>query len=217
MGDAVVASDAGDASPLAESEPDRHLRADARRNRTAILEAAEALVRDRGLDVPMDDIAERAGVGVGTLYRNFPTKDALIRAVLATRMAPLLDRAREGLRAEDPAAAFFTFLQQMASHFAGFKALADALIEGGFDLESAKRDLTREPIAAATELLARAQRAGAVRPDISIADVTMLMSGLGHPECPFDDAISRTRYVDLVCDALGPGVRVQARGPEPAA
>src|SRR2546427_12313083 len=80
---------------------DRTLRADARRNREAVIAAAKKLFADQGLDAQMPDVARAAKVGVGTVYRHFPTKDDLITAMAAERFERLAEKAREGLEAED--------------------------------------------------------------------------------------------------------------------
>src|SRR5579863_7264952 len=86
--------------------PIRPLRADAERNRQRVLEVAQAVFATEGLAVPIDEIARRAGLGVGTLYRHFPTKEALFGAIVTGRMQSLVDEARAGLKAKDPAGAF---------------------------------------------------------------------------------------------------------------
>src|SRR5436309_8119877 len=80
---------------------DRALRADARRNREAVIAAAKKLFADQGLDAQMPDVAKAAKVGVGTVYRHFPTKDALIAALAAERFGRLAEEAREGIAADD--------------------------------------------------------------------------------------------------------------------
>src|SRR5438874_9446076 len=79
----------------------RALRADARRNREAVIAAAKKLFADQGLDAQMPDVARVANVGVGTVYRHFPTKDELIASLVAERFERLAEKAREGLEAED--------------------------------------------------------------------------------------------------------------------
>src|ERR1035441_8815003 len=103
---------AGPRSPEAAraASPGRPLRADARRNRLKVLEAARAAFAAEGIAVPLDDIARRAGVGAGTVYRHFPTKEALFEAVVADQLQLLVGDAREALRADDAGEAFFGFL-----------------------------------------------------------------------------------------------------------
>src|ERR1035441_10557449 len=90
---------------------ERHLRVDAQRNLERILEAAATLMATHGIDVPIDEVAQLAQVGVGTVYRNFPTKDALFEALLMARITPLVAAARAAADAEDPGDAFVTFVR----------------------------------------------------------------------------------------------------------
>src|SRR3984893_9863817 len=119
---------------------DRHLRADAKRNRGRILEAATTLMATHGIDVPIDEIAQLAQVGVGTVYRNFPTKGALFEALLMARLQPLVVAARMAAGSDDPGNAFVTFVRRLSDEFADFKALADAMAASGIDLSAAKHE-----------------------------------------------------------------------------
>src|ERR1700693_5409369 len=139
---------------------ERHLRADAQRNRERILEAATTLMATQGIDVPIDEIAQLAQVGVGTVYRNFPTKGALFEALLMARISPLVAAARSAAAADDPGEAFVTFVRQLCDEFADFKALADAMAPSGVDLSATKQEISGDLIGAVTELLQRAQQAG---------------------------------------------------------
>jgi len=186
---------------------ERHLRADAQRNRERILEAATALMATHGIDVPIDEIARLAQVGVGTVYRNFPTKGALFEALLMARIAPLVAAARSAATADDPGDAFVTFVRQVSDEFADFRALADAMAESGVDLSAAKQHISGDLIVAVEELLRRAQAAGRVRPDVTISDVSAMMAGLSHADPSFMDPPQRQRCVALVCDSLLVGAR----------
>ena len=186
---------------------DRHLRVDAQRNRERILEAATSLMATHGIDVPIDEIAQRAQVGVGTLYRNFPTKGALFEALLLARITPLVGAAREAANADDPGDAFVSFVRRLCAEFADFKALADAMAAAGVDLSAAKSEISGELIAAVTELLELAQQAGRIRPDVTISDVSAMMAGLSHADPMFMDPPQRQRCVALVCDSLLVGAR----------
>jgi AcrR family transcriptional regulator len=151
----------------------RPLRADAERNRERILAAAGEIFAERGLDVSLDDIAAHAGVGVGTVYRRFPDKDALIDALFEEKIDRVVALADGALEIEDPWEGFTTFMRGMCRMQAGDRGFKDALLA---------RDRGRDRVAAAREriapramkLLARAQEAGAVRPDIGPFDVPML-------------------------------------------
>jgi AcrR family transcriptional regulator len=186
---------------------DRHLRADAQRNRDRILEAATTLMATQGIDVSIDAIAELAQVGVGTLYRNFPTKGALFQALLMARITPLVEQARAAANAADAGDAFVTFVRQLCDEFADFRALADAMAASGVDLSVTKQAVSGELIDAVSVLLQRAQDAGRIRPDVTITDVSAMMAGLSHADPSFMDAPQRRRCVALVCDSLLLGAR----------
>jgi AcrR family transcriptional regulator len=182
---------------------EKPLRADAQRNRQRVLEVAEQVFATEGLAVPIDEIARRADVGVGTLYRHFPTKEALYAAVVLSRLEAATAHARELSRAPDPGAAFFVFLERLVRQGSVKKDLVEALAASGAQyresLGSAKKDLG----VAFGKLLARAQRAGAVRKDATVADVFALIHGpfavLGRQGA---DAAARERLFSIVCDGL---------------
>jgi AcrR family transcriptional regulator len=166
------------------------------------LKAAEAVFRTQGADAPIDEIARRAGVGVGTVYRNYPTKAAVLQAILEARLGPIVAAARKARGADDPGEALFALLRRLADEASIFKELADSIAAAGIDMHTAKENLSAEIHAAMSELLVSAQNAGGVRPDVSIDDVTMLMGGLSHTTFAASDERGRSRCVDLVCDAL---------------
>ena len=156
----------------------RPLRADARRNRERLLRAASAAFAADGLSVPLDEIARRAGVGPGTLYRHFPAKEALFEAVLRDRLERLADEARALGQAADPGPALLGFIGRLIAEAAPKQDLVEALAGGGADLNAALAATSarlREDIG---RLLARAQRDGAVRSDITTADLMALISGV---------------------------------------
>jgi AcrR family transcriptional regulator len=186
---------------------ERHLRVDAQRNRERILDAATALMATHGIDVPIDEIAQLAQVGVGTVYRNFPTKGALFEALLLARIEPLVLAARSACEADDPGDAFVTFVRRLSDEFADFKALADAMAASGVEFTVAKQEIAGQLIAAVEELLKRAQDAGRIRPDVTITDVSAMMTGLSHTDPLFMDPPQRHRCVALVCDSLLVGAR----------
>ena len=129
---------------MADSVHAPTLRADARRNRARILEVAREVFASEGLAVPIDTVAARAGVGVGTVYRHFPTEEALFVAIVVDHVQALADEARAA--ADDPGEAFYGFLRLMAERSATDMALADAFTEAGVDIKSSlgvcKHDLT---------------------------------------------------------------------------
>ncbi len=111
----------------------RPLRADARRNRAKVLVAAEEVFASEGLSVPIDEVARRAGVGVGTVYRHFPTKEALFEAIVIARLEALVERAEELCAADDPGTALFTFISELVDLAVKKKDLTDELARAGVE------------------------------------------------------------------------------------
>ena len=140
---------------------ERPLRADAQRNRARILEAAEVVFAADGIEAPVDVIAEKAGVGVGTLYRHFPTKEKLCEAILLDRLAALMADARALADADDPVAAFFGFLEHFVELGASKRDLIVAVMGAGLDFDEAAAPVKEELREAVGVLLQRAQDAGA--------------------------------------------------------
>ncbi|WP_242910001.1 TetR/AcrR family transcriptional regulator [Actinomadura terrae] len=158
--------------------PGRPLRADALRNRAKVLAAAESVFAARGTSASTEEVAREAGVGIGTVFRHFPTKESLLEAVLASLLERLADDARGLLAAEDPGAAFFGFFARVVGQAGAKHALSEALAEAGAENTGGKaRPALRSAVAA---LLARAQEAGAVRADVGPAQVMALLAGLSH-------------------------------------
>ncbi|MFI0897275.1 TetR/AcrR family transcriptional regulator [Streptomyces sp. NPDC020983] len=182
------------------------MRADARRNRELLLRAAQDAFAEEGIGVPLDEVARRAGVGPGTLYRHFPTKEALFEAVVHERLRELAARAREAADAADPGAAFFGFVAHMVREAAPKQDLVDALGGAGAELQTALAATAGELREEVGRLLARAQRSGAVRPDLGAGDLMALLSGLLHalrgrsrdPAAPADQEVMTA----VLCDGL---------------
>jgi AcrR family transcriptional regulator len=164
-----------DAETAQGAEP--RLRADARRNRARILAVAVQAFATEGLSVPVQEIARRAGVGTGTVSRHFPTKEALFEAILLSRAGQLTEEATALLDDAEPGAAFFSFFSKLIGEGAANLGLAEALTGAGYDLDAAARRDGVDPMTALDRLLGRAQRAGAVRPDVDVADVKALIGG----------------------------------------
>jgi AcrR family transcriptional regulator len=182
----------------------RPLRADARRNRQRVLDVAFAVFAAEGLAVPVHEIARRAGVGTGTVSRHFPTKEALFQAVFIDRVERLDGRARALAAAADPGAAFMEFFALLVAEGAANRGLAEALAGAGFDLEAAASGADHDIMGALRGLLARAQRAGAVRDDVQIADVKALLAGCLARERDAADAAGRDRVIAIVSQGLRP-------------
>jgi AcrR family transcriptional regulator len=149
----------------------RPLRRDAERNRLRILQAAREVFADRGFEASLDQIAAHAGVGVGTVYRRFPDKDALIDALFEERIGEVAAAAQRGLCASDPWEGLVGFLQQANALLARDRGLQQALLSRG----AHRTERAREKIVPiATELVARAQQAGSLRADLDPLDLPLI-------------------------------------------
>src|SRR6201999_3333178 len=142
------------AAPRTEGDD---LRADARRNRCRILEAAENIFTSRGMAASTDEVAAAAGVGIGTVFRHFPTKNALLEALLIGKLRHLVCEADSLSTSEDPRAALFAFFTHMLEQSSQKKAFAEALAEAGVDVRGATAETKKELGRAIGKLLANAQ------------------------------------------------------------
>jgi AcrR family transcriptional regulator len=159
------------------------LRADAQRNLDRLLDTAGECFAERGLDVSIDEIAKRAGVGHGTVFRRFPTKDALVTAVLNQRIRELTESAHAALEESDPGEAFARSFRHIAAAYADNRCLIE-----GFE-RCVGTPEQEELIAAVHRLVTRAQEAGALRLDVTAEDVLSLVP-------------TAARYPDIVLDGL---------------
>lgn len=159
-----------DAQQPPQADPQRPLRADARRNREKILRAAREVFAIAGFGVPLDEIAARAGVGPGTVYRHFPDKEALFSAVAAARVTDLAAYARARAGDPDPGAAFFGFLACLREEGATKRDLPDVISVPG--------PLLADLHGAMEVLLRRAQDAGAVRPGVTVPELIIVLKGV---------------------------------------
>jgi AcrR family transcriptional regulator len=183
---------------------DRPLRRDAERNRQRILEAARDAFAEDGLAVTLDEIARRAGVGVGTVYRHFPTKDALVTALTEAHFERLAHTV-EGALAEggDPWDVFAAAIWRAAEPAAADVAWCEIVAGHPSAIGGALRGQQRLAAATAT-LIERAQAAGHMRPDATVLDVRAIMCGLGHVAtaqrggAPLD----WRRYLEIALDGL---------------
>jgi AcrR family transcriptional regulator len=157
---------------------ERPLRADARRNREKVLTAAREVFSEHGRDAQMDDVARRAGVGVGTVYRHFPTKEALIEALVVDSFQKIALRAEAALQADDAWDAFASTLWAGAEILAADRALSEvfASTPGVFEAAAPTVEGLRETL---TEIMNRAKAAGELRDDAMVDDIPMLMCGIG--------------------------------------
>ena len=186
---------------MALTEVARPLRADAARNRARVLEVAYETFAADGLSVPIDEIARRAGVGAGTVYRHFPTKEDLFRAVIEDRIRGIVDAGRALLDSTDPGSALFVFLRSMVLQWgASDRGLVDAFAGQGIDVNDAAPDAETEFLALLGDLLSAAQLAGAVRADVTVPEIKALLVGLQAMQAYNADAAERGTAV--VIDGL---------------
>lgn len=157
---------------------DRPLRKDAERNRRRILEAAREVFAEHGLGASLDDIAKHAGVGIGTVYRRFPHKEALIDALFDAAIDQVVDTAREALEMDDPFEGLVHVLVSNQESQAADRGLRDILFGARHDRRCATRARERIlPVMA--ELLGRAQAAGTVRTDVTVHDIPLAQMAIG--------------------------------------
>jgi AcrR family transcriptional regulator len=186
------------AGPETPTETERPQRADARRNHERVLAAArECMARD-GLDAQMDDIARTAGVGVGTVYRHFPTKDELVRGLAADRFGRLAELATEALGAERPWEGFCGFVRASGRIQAEDRALSEVLTSRPETMREAAEGVGM--LALVGRLMERAQASGELRGDARPEDVPMFMCGLAGA-CSNPLTVPE-RYVDIMLDGL---------------
>lgn len=176
-------------------------RRDAVRNRQRALAAAAAVFAEEGVGASTETVALRAGLGVGTIFRHFPTKDDLLRAVLANMFDELTEATVAALADDDAGPAFFTLLQRIVEQAAAKRAIADAL--GGLVVQMSQRFFLGGFRKALAELLSRAQAGGAVRKDLGVDEVVaVLVAATRAAEHAASSAGLQRRVVGLVFDGL---------------
>jgi AcrR family transcriptional regulator len=205
----AAGSAAGRQEPAGPDDVPR-MRADARRSRAKLLDAATAAFAEHGADAPLDDIARRAGVGIGTLYRHFPTRLDLQAAVFRSQVQSVCDTADELVATATPEQAFAGWLRALGGYLVTKRGLSSSLIAGlGRDSElittcwKAMHDT-------ADRLLSHAQDAGVLRPDVTADDVLRLVHGIvvsteRSPE-------QADRLLSLMFDGLRPREQGSAEG-----
>lgn len=177
-------------------------RADARRNRGKVIEAARECFAEDGLDVRMEKIARRAGVGVGTVYRHFPTKEHLLEALADDRFAGLAAAASRGLDDPDPWNGFSEFMRYSARVMAEDRALSEAMDQRSDICGQAAERVRLLDIVG--ELIERAKARGALREDVVAEDVPSLICGLGRAtrETGGRSSMSWERYLAIILAGL---------------
>lgn len=181
---------------------DRPLRADARRNRERILESARAVFAQYGAEAQIDDVARQAGVGVGTVYRHFPTKEALLVELLREKFRLFAVRGREALEDDgEPFAVLEDLLRSNAETASSDAAVQHALASAGEQIWMQAQAEQQELAGVTEELLARGREAGTLRQDVDANDIAMLMCGLCST-MGTKPGFDWRRHLELVIDAL---------------
>ncbi len=191
----------GVAAPDGGASAGRALRADAARNRAVLLAAASAAFSERGPEVPLEDIARQAGVGIGTLYRHFPTREALVEAVFRHEVGVLVQSADELLASLPPDQALKQWMQLFVRHVATKRGMLAVLKPILVDNPRFSGETKGLVTAAASKILAAGVAAGSVRPDVDGADLLRAVTGI----CMSTDESSQevaSRLVGLLFDGL---------------
>jgi AcrR family transcriptional regulator len=189
-------------APAEKTAIERVLRADARRNHKAVLAAAKRLFADEGLDAQMPDVAKAAKVGVGTVYRHFPTKEDLIAALAAERFERLAEKAREGIEAEDPWQGLCDFIRFSAQIQADDRGLCEVMGSRPQVMSDAAYAVGLDELC--DKLVKRAQRSGDLRKDLDWEDIPMVACSLGRiTAAEAGPAVGRwPRLVEIAIDGL---------------
>jgi AcrR family transcriptional regulator len=185
------------------SQTARPLRADARRNHERIIESARDVFAQDGIEAQMDDVARRAGVGVGTVYRHFPTKEALVAELVRQKFRQFAVVARDALQRDgEPFTIFADMLRRNGDVCARDAAMQHALTGVGEHIWAQARTEQDELNSLTGELIARAQPAGTLRPDVRATDIAMLMCGVSATMAHNSPGFDWHRHLELVIDML---------------
>jgi AcrR family transcriptional regulator len=202
-GSVVHVSETGAAEIVGMGSHEHKLRADAARNRQRVLTAAARVFAERGLDVSLDEVAQAAGVGVGTVYRRFPNKEALIDALFEDKVENMVVLAQAAEEFDDPWEGFVYFIECALQRQVRNRGLRDVLLGSEFACAGAAR--AREAVAPIlSEIIERAQATGRLRPDVVVNDIPMLVTMLGAVSDyvgPENTELWR-RYMVLIIDGL---------------
>jgi AcrR family transcriptional regulator len=194
-----------------EHGPELRLRADARDNRKRVLAAAEAVFGVKGPSASTEEVAQAAGVGVGTVFRHFPTKAALLQAIVLARLQRLSGEADALLAESDPAAAFETFFRRVVAEAQAKRALGDVFAHADTDFRSANAKAVEKIEAAIGTLLERAQGVHALRRDVGVREVMALLSGASAAVDRVErDPQLQDRTLRLMLDGLRPSAESSA-------
>lgn len=183
---------------------ERRPRSDAVRNRARLLQVAFDTFATDGLTAPVDEIARRAGVGAGTVYRHFPTKDLLFAAIISDRLAQHTAHAEQIAERSAPGPAFFEFLDWVVREGGVDQGLMEALSGTGFDLAAAVPEAEAQWIGTFARMLSAAQAAGEVRSDVDVADLKSLVVGYQAALRYRNDTAAADRLVAMLHAGLAP-------------
>ena len=184
------------------TQPERAPRADAVRNRARVLEVAYEVMAAEGLSVPIDEIARRAGVGAGTVYRHFPTKEALFGAVIRNRLEHVVASGRTMLESAEPGEALYAFIRAMVFESGNDMSLAQAMAGYGIDVNVVAPDAEAQFLGLLSDLLAAARRAGTARSDVTVPEAKAIIVAAQAVQ-GYNPAVAE-RVADLVLDGLRP-------------
>ncbi|BCJ32021.1 helix-turn-helix domain-containing protein [Actinocatenispora sera] len=186
---------------------DRPRRADAARNRIRVLEAAETVFTERGIEEPVEKVAQAAGVGVGTVYRHYPTKRHLVEAIVARRMRRVVDEARILAAQGDPRTGLFDVMNRVMAEAIVKMHLGVTIDKTGSAAAGAEpmAEIAGDLTAALATLLARAQQADAVRHDLGPTDILQTLYGLSAAAEHYRwNAAERSHAIAIAVDGLRP-------------
>lgn len=187
--------------------PRRPVRSQARRNYEHLLTQARAAFAEKGINASLEDIARAAGVGIGTLYRHFPTRQALLEVLLHDSFKDLETQARDLIKADSPGEALASWLRILAVHAATYRGLAEALMSTLRDERSALYASCQALHAAGDHLLARAQEAGEARADLDSWELFTLANAMAWASEQTPGTADHTdRFLSLLHDGLRPGI-----------
>jgi AcrR family transcriptional regulator len=187
------------------NQSERPLRSDARRNRERILAAARAVFAEYGTEAQMDDVAREAGVGVGTVYRHYPTKEALQVELVREKFRRFAAEARDALERDgEPFEVLADLMRSNAEALARDAGTQQVLAGAGEQIWAQAAPEQSELLELTTQLIDRGRRAGSIRADATATDIAMLMCGvsatMAHPASGFD----WRRHLDILIDTLRP-------------
>jgi AcrR family transcriptional regulator len=181
---------------------DKPLRADARRNREALIAAAREIFAAEGTDVPFEDFARRAGVGAGTLYRHFPTREALAAAVFQAEVSALVDRGRRMSHTHPPEDALAMFLRDLVDHMYAQRGLGRTFAAINEGTDDTITDESKRLEEAVTALLARGIETGALRDDISPGALMLALHGIAIASTRSEGRAESDGVIQLLVDGL---------------